>query len=302
MRTLHVVYDAAYNVESLGDVGTRYAATMAALKAQFAPEFLHVHAPIPFDVEDSHTAEYMERLKNPDTIRGIFESETLSDEAVDAVNVAQQWQYCGSLTAAEIALREGFAVNLGGGLHHASRDAGSGFCLYNDITAVVERLLETGRAQRILIVDLDAHQGNGYEADLMERCKSGQVCIFDAFEPMLFPFPVGEAVKPAIHYFIPYLKDDRGDVFIEYLLKGIELPFEEFRPDFVIYNAGTDPMEGDPVAGLGQTAEAIKDRDWIVVESCRRAGVPVMMCMSGGYGDGVPGVVAESLHQICSQQ
>jgi histone deacetylase 11 len=107
-------------------------------------------------------------------------------------------------------------------------------------------------------------------------------------------------VKPSIHYFIPYLKDDRGDVFIEYLMKGVVLPFEEFQPDFVIYNAGTDTMEGDPVTGLTQTGEAIKDRDFIVVESCRRAGIPVMMCMSGGYGDGVPAVVAESLVQICS--
>lgn len=301
MRTLHVVYDAAYNVESLGDVGMRYAATMAALKERFPAESLRVHAPsCAFDVAASHSAEYLERLKNPDTIRGIFESETLDDAAVTAIDTAQQWQYCGSLTAAELALKEGFAVNLGGGLHHASCDGGSGFCLYNDITAVVERLLEMGAAQRILIVDLDAHQGNGYEADLWEHCKAGKVCIFDAFEPMLFPFPTGESVKPSIHYFIPYLKDDRGDVFIEYLMKGIVLPFEEFQPDFVIYNAGTDTMEGDPVTALGQTGEAIKDRDFIVVESCRRAGIPVMMCMSGGYGEGVPAVVAESLVQICS--
>ncbi len=83
-------------------------------------------------------------------------------------------------------------------------------------------------------------------------------------------------------------------------MKGIVLPFDEFQPDLGLSNAGTDTVEGDPVTALGQTGEAIKDRDFIVVESCRRAGIPVMMCMSGGYGEGVPAVVAESLMQICS--
>jgi histone deacetylase 11 len=158
--------------------------------------------------------------------------------------------------------------------------------------------LETGKAKRILIIDLDAHQGNGYEEDLWEQCQAGQVCIFDAYQPMIFPFPAGEAVKRSIHYYIPYMSDDRGDCFIDYLVKGIELPFAEFQPDFVIYNAGTDTMEDDPVTRLGQTAEAIKDRDLVVIESCRRRGIPVVMCMSGGYGDAVPQVVAESLLEI----
>lgn len=85
---------------------------------------------------------------------------------------------------------------------------------------------------------------------------------------------------------------------MEYLLKGIDLPFDEFAPDFVIYNAGTDTLEEDPVTRLAQTAEAIKDRDLLVVETCRRRGIPVMMCMSGGYGTAVPKTVAESLAGI----
>jgi histone deacetylase 11 len=308
MYMMHVVYDDGYNVESLGPVGSRYKATVEHLKSIFAkhathatqtPEILQVHAPSEFAVSDSHTAEYLETLKDPETLRAIFELQQVpTEKELFAIKEAQRLQYCGTQTAADLTLQHGFAVNLGGGLHHASRKAGSGFCLFNDITAVTERLLETGKAQRILIIDLDAHQGNGYEEDLWDRCLAGQVCIFDAYQPMIFPFPAGEQVKQSIHYYIPYLNDDRGDCFIEYLLNGINKPFEEFRPDFVIYNAGTDTMCGDPVTKLSQTAEAIKDRDLVVIETCRRAKVPVMMCMSGGYGEDVPQVFAESLYRL----
>jgi histone deacetylase 11 len=295
---LHVVYDAAYNVGRLGAVGSRYAAVLEHLKILVPPDSLQVHPPFPFPLEASHTADYLASL-NPATLKSVFEvSEDLGAEDCAAIQEAQRLPYCGTHTAAELARQHGFAVNLGGGLHHASRAAASGFCLYNDITAVTERLLETGACKRILIVDLDAHQGNGYEEDLWPQCQAGKVCIFDAYEPLIFPFPAGEAVKRSIHYFIPYLKEDRGDVFIDALMNGIDLPFEEFEPDFVIYIAGTDPMEGDPVTKLSQTAEAIKDRDLLVIETCRRYGVPVMMCMSGGYGDSVSEVVAQSLAKL----
>lgn len=296
---LHVVYDDGYNVGSLGPVGSRYKAVIEHLKTLINPDSLQIYAPDEFAVAASHTAEYLETLKDPETLKSIFElGEIPSAEELATIERAQRLQYCGSLTAADLALQHGLAVNLGGGLHHASRRAGSGFCLYNDITAVTDYLLETGKAKQILIIDLDAHQGNGYEEDLWEHCQAGKVCIFDAYQPMIFPFPAGELVKQSIHYYIPYMKDDRGDCFIEYLLKGINKPFEEFRPDFVVYNAGTDTMEGDPVTKLGQTAEAIKDRDLVVVETCRRFGVPVMICMSGGYGEDVPRVVAESLRGL----
>jgi histone deacetylase 11 len=293
---LHVVYDPTYNVEELAPVGCRYRAIFEELQARLVPT---VHSPQPFDPVKTHTSDYIESLKDPEVVREIFELDSpCSQQAVDALLVSQKAQYAGTVTAVDLALEHGFAINLGGGLHHASRNAGSGFCLFNDITAAVEHLLSTGKARRILIIDLDAHQGNGYEEDLWEHCQRGQVCIFDAYEPMIFPFPAGEAVKQSIHYYIPYMKEDRGDCFIDYLLKGIALPFDEFQPDFVIYNAGTDTLEGDPVTRLSQTAEAIQDRDFIVVETCRSAGIPVVMCLSGGYGEAVPRVVAESLCRL----
>lgn len=308
---LHVVYDDGYNVDALGAVGTRYRQMLTEIQSRVSPDILHIHSPRPYDPAASHDPEYLASLLEADVVRGIFEigsseeeengdatAESLRAEDAAAIVAAQRLQYSGTLTAVDLALKYGFAVNLGGGLHHASRTTGSGFCLFNDITAATDHLLETGKAKRVLIVDLDAHQGNGYEDDLWDACRAGKVCIFDAYEPMIFPFPAGEVVKQSIHYYIPYMRDDRGDCFIDYLVKGIQLPFAEFGPDFVIYNAGTDTMEGDPVTRLGQTAEAIKDRDLVVVETCRRAGVPVMMCTSGGYGEAVPTVVAESLANI----
>jgi histone deacetylase 11 len=252
--------------------------------------------------EYSHTLEYLQSLQTPETIRSILEvPEDITQDEIQVLLDAMKLQYQGSLRAAELAVKHGFAVNLGGGFHHASINEGGGFCVYNDITACVQWLLENQKAKRILIIDLDAHQGNGYEKDLVEDAHQGRVCIFDAFTPMLYPFPLGETEKDLIHYLIPYTKEDRGDEFIGNLLKGIDLPFQEFFPDFVIYNAGTDTLEGDPRTGLCQTEAAISDRDLLVVETCKRAGVPVMILLSGGYQYRCAEVITESLKRIYNE-
>ena len=291
-----LVYDAAYNMPSVGPQGLKYQHVFEALPPHLQSAV--VAPPALADPALSHTAEYMEALQDPNIIRAILEDPDMSDADAEAVRSAQHWHYSGSLFATQCALRDGFAVNLGGGLHHASREGGGGFCIYNDITACVEWLLSTGAAKRVLIVDLDAHQGNGYETDLQEACRKGQVCVLDAYAPMLFPFPHGEEASESIHYFIPYIKEDRGDIFIPQLLEGLTLALDEFYPDFVIYNAGSDPLEGDPLTGLSQTEEAILDRDYAVVEMCRRAHTPVMMCLSGGYQPRCAEVHAASLCRL----
>ncbi len=292
-----IVYSESYNMYSLGEIGLRFQKTLHHLQI-LEPE-VKVFEPESANIAASHTEEYLESLQNPAIVRQIFE---LQEEEGDVGELckAQAAQYAGSLTAIRLAKENGIAFNIGGGLHHASQSNGGGFCLYNDITACVKYLLESKQASRILIVDLDAHQGNGYEKDLVEECKGGQVCIFDAYTPMLFPFPYGETEHEMIHYFIPYEKGDKGNTFIPLLLEAIKMPFEEFQPDFVIYNAGTDTLEGDPVTGLSQTRFAILDRDLLIAKTAWLAKVPIMMCMSGGYGTEVPQLVAESIHTICS--
>lgn len=293
-----LVYSASYNMPSLGPQGQRFQKTADFLQKQI-PEIVFVY-PEPADVSKSHIESYLDSLNSEETLRSLFELG--EDEGnVWEMKAAQAAQYAGSLTATELALKHGLAINLGGGMHHASRDSGGGFCLYNDVTACVDWLLKNQAATRILIVDLDAHQGNGYEKDLEEECKGGQVCIFDAYTPLLFPYPMAEKEREMIHYYIPYEKGDRGNQFMPLLAEAIQLPFQEFHPDFVIYVAGSDTLEGDPFTGLGQTAEAIQDRDSMVVQVARHYEIPIMMCTSGGYGTEVPRVVAESIANILKQ-
>lgn len=293
-----IVYSSDYNMPSLGLQGCRFQTTADFLQ-KCIPGITFI-SPEPADVTNSHNSIYLDSLQSEENLRSLFELSE-SEGNVWELKEAQANQYAGSLIATELALKHGVAINLGGGMHHASRDTGGGFCLYNDITACVDWLLNTQAAKRILIVDLDAHQGNGYEKDLENECKEGQVCIFDAYTPLLFPYPMAEKEREMIHYYIPYEKGDRGNQFMSLLAEAIQLPFQEFQPDFVIYVAGTDTLEGDPFTGLGQTAEAIQDRDSMVVGVARHYGVPLMMCTSGGYGTEVPRVVAESIANILKQ-
>lgn len=289
-----VVYSPAYNMPSLGPQGCRFQKTLEYL--QNRKPVVPV-APEPADVSLTHDPDYLKSLQDPSVLRTLFELEEGEGNMLE-IRAAQEAQYAGSLTATQLALKYGAAIHLGGGMHHASKSQGGGFCLYNDITACAEWLLKSQTVKRVLIVDLDAHQGNGYEKDLEEACRAGQVCILDAFAPLLFPYPTAEKEREMIHYYIPYEKQDKGNQFMPLLAEAILLPFQEFGPDFVIYVAGTDTLEGDPLTGLGQTAEAIQDRDAMVVQVAQHYGVPIMMCMSGGYGTEVPRVVAESLANI----
>lgn len=289
-----LVYSAVYNMPSLGSQGLRFQKTLEHLQTLVSVTLV---TPEPADVSHTHDPAYLNSLQNPEILRTLFELEAGEGDVLE-IRTAQEAQYAGSLTATRLALKHGAAIHLGGGMHHASRAEGGGFCLYNDITASVEWLLKSNAAKRVLIVDLDAHQGNGYEKDLEEACKAGQVCILDAYAPLLFPYPTAEKEREMIHYYIPYEKGDRGNQFMPLLAEALPLPFQEFGPDFVIYVAGTDTLEGDPLTGLGQSKEAIQDRDAMVFQVAKHYGVPVMMCMSGGYGAEVPKVVAESVARI----
>ncbi len=208
--------------------------------------------------------------------------------------------YSGTVQAAWLALEHGWAVNVGGGFHHASRGAGHGFCMFNDLSAATWSLLE-GRpgqrpVERVMIVDLDAHQGDGHEVDLKAEVTAGRVHIVDAYDPTLFPHRA--YLTPWIGTDIHYNDADTGSRFLRRLRKVLPKALDTFRPSIVLYNAGTDPLEGDPVSGLQQTAETILARDRLVWDACRLRGIPIAMTLSGGYQRRTAEVVAESLRQV----
>jgi acetoin utilization deacetylase AcuC-like enzyme len=188
-----------------------------------------------------------------------------------------------TIAAATAALDDGVAANLAGGTHHAFADRGEGFCVFNDVAVGARVLQRDQHANRIAIVDLDVHQGNGTAAIFSG---DASVFTFSMHGEKNFPFR-----KETSDLDVP-LADGTGDD--EYLsLLGTHLPdvLNRHQPDFVFYLAGADPFEGDRLGRLKMTIDGLRRRDEIVMEACTRARLPVAISMSGGYAHDVDTIV-----------
>lgn len=181
----------------------------------------------------------------------------------------------GTIMGCRMALEAQVAFNVAGGTHHAGSDWGEGFCLLNDQAVAAAYLLHHRLRQRILIIDLDVHQGNG-TAEIFED------------EPRVFTFSMHGA-----HNF-PFRKErsDRdvgleagvGDAdYMAILDRELSAVFASFRPDFVFYQAGVDVLATDRLGKLALTAQGCRQRDERVFAYCKAHGVPVQVSMGGGY-------------------
>jgi acetoin utilization deacetylase AcuC-like enzyme len=181
----------------------------------------------------------------------------------------------GTMAAAFLALRDGVGINCGGGSHHAFRDHGEGFCLLNDIAVAVKKLFKERLVRRALIIDLDAHQGNGTAAIFRG---DRRVFTFSMHGAENYP-PKKDKSSADIE-----LKPGTGDAAYLAALRS-ELPrvLESFRPDFALYVAGADVYKRDLIGGLGLTMGGIRKRDAFVLKACRSRGVPAAVVLSGGY-------------------
>jgi acetoin utilization deacetylase AcuC-like enzyme len=181
----------------------------------------------------------------------------------------------GTMEAGRAALKDGVAVNLSGGTHHAFPDRGEGFCVFNDV-AVATRLLQgEGEAGRVAILDLDVHQGNGTAAIFAGDSSVFTLSVHGANN---FPFRKEESDMDL------ELPDDTGDgPYLEQVRKGVAQALDASAPDLVFFVAGADPFSGDRLGRLQVSKEALQARDGIVFEECRSASVPVAVVMGGGY-------------------
>ncbi|XP_031731229.1 histone deacetylase 11 isoform X1 [Anarrhichthys ocellatus] len=197
----------------------------------------------------------------------------------------------GTIMAAKLAVDRGWAINVGGGFHHCSSDSGGGFCAYADITLAIKFLFERVEGiSRATIIDLDAHQGNGHERDFLD---DGRVYIMDVYNRYIYPGDgyAKKAIKRKVEL-------DWGTEDTEYLQK-VELhtdgALNEVRPDIIVYNAGTDILDGDPLGGLSISPQGIIKRDEIVFRAARRQGIPILMVTSGGYQKQTARIIADSI-------
>ncbi|HET6521850.1 MAG TPA: histone deacetylase [Geminicoccaceae bacterium] len=242
---------------------------------------------------------WLELAHTPDYVAGVT-GQRLDAEAVRRIGLPQSPEVArralaatgGTVLTARLALEYGVACNTAGGSHHAQAGFGAGFCLFNDVAVAARVLLAEGLVDRLLVVDLDVHQGDGTAA------------IF-RLDPAVFTF--------SVHCQSNYpLRKQQGDLDVG-LDDGLEddaylrtladhLPdlLSEVRPGLVFYNAGVDPHRDDRLGRLMLTSEGLARRDAYVLETCVRAGVPVAGVLGGGYGRDVDEVARRHaiLHRV----
>jgi acetoin utilization deacetylase AcuC-like enzyme len=222
------------------------------------------------DLELVHTPEYLEDLLALRwTPRTACSELPLTDEIVRAYILAAG----GTTRAARESLARGVGINLGGGFHHAFASMASGFCYINDLAVAIRVLQRDARLARAAVVDCDLHQGNG-TAHLFRD--DSTVFTFSIHQEHLYP------VKQQSDLDIGLDNGAGDEEFNGRLAEGLESVWEH-RPEIVLYQAGADPFEDDQLGALKLTFEGLETRDRLVLEGCRRRGIPVVVTLGGGY-------------------
>lgn len=190
----------------------------------------------------------------------------------------------GTVAAALHALEDGAGMNLAGGTHHAFFDRGEGFCLLNDIAVAANELLHRGLAQRILVVDLDVHQGNGTASLFADR---PEVFTFSMHGKDNYPF---RKVQSDLDIELP--SGTTGPRYLLELERHIPRLFDEFAPDFVFYLGGVDILETDRLGKLKVSRADCRRRDeWVISQAAARH-LPLVLVMGGGYSEHYRDLVA----------
>jgi acetoin utilization deacetylase AcuC-like enzyme len=209
----------------------------------------------------------------------------------------------GSILAADLALRERVAFNIGGGFHHAFPDHGEGFCMIHDVAVAIRRMQHDDRIRSAMTVDCDVHHGNGTAA-IFAGVRVPCAPLPSTAAPLLSPAaPVklrnahaGEVFTISLHQEHNYpawkppssidvdLPDEIGDEeYLGWLDHALSSGLRQFKPDLMCYIAGADPYQEDQLGGLSLTIEGLKRRDELVFRVARARDIPVMVTFAGGY-------------------
>jgi acetoin utilization deacetylase AcuC-like enzyme len=258
------------------------------------PEQFHIPTPPPPDwIELVHTPDYIQAycegtLDSKAQRRiGLPWSPALVNRTCTAVG--------GTILTAQLALSQGLACNTAGGTHHAFPSYGSGFCIFNDLAIASRVLQQLGLAQKILILDLDVHQGDGTAFIFQD---DNSVFTFSMHCEVNFP---GTKQKSDLDVPLPEGMDD--EAYLQTLAKYLPELLCDFQPDLVFYDAGVDPHVGDRLGKLALTDTGIYCREMQVLSTCVAAGYPVAAVIGGGYADDLDGLVYRHslLHRAASE-
>ena len=189
----------------------------------------------------------------------------------------------GTIKACEYALVHGISMNIAGGTHHAYSDRGEAFCLLNDQAIGARHLQNQKLALKILIVDLDVHQGNG-TAEIFQNDAS--VFTFSMHGKGNYPFK-----KEKSDLDIPLETGTNDETYLLILFETLPKLIETQKPDFIFYLCGVDVLKTDKLGKLGMSPKGCSERDRFVLKTCKENGIPVMCSMGGGYSEDIKIIV-----------
>jgi acetoin utilization deacetylase AcuC-like enzyme len=261
----------------------------------------------------AHSAAYLERVKtgglSPEEQRRI--GFPWSPQMVERSRRSSG----ATLAACRAALKDGVAVNLAGGTHHAFRDRGEGYCVFNDAAVAVRNLQAQGLVKRAAVLDCDVHQGNG-TASIFAGTRTAS-SLLPSVSSSTLPPPegpprsgrmrgahAGDVFTISLHQHNNYplwkpassidvdLPDGIGDDdYLAWLDNALSSGLRQFDPDLICYIAGADPYKEDQLGGLSLTIEGLKRRDELVFRVAQARGIPVMVTYAGGYAQNVEDTV-----------
>ncbi|MBI5002034.1 histone deacetylase [Candidatus Woesearchaeota archaeon] len=223
-----------------------------------------------------HTEEYLTRVADlgEDTT---FNSSLLEETPIFKGTVQLQGAFVnGTYTAAQIALAQGIAMNLGGGLHHAMPSSEEGFCIFSDISIAIKRLHAEQKIEKAMIIDCDVHHGNGNAVAL----RGTTTYIADFYQENTYPSRKEKVQLPIALDTTKVKVDD--DVYLHLLQRTIDAVAEQ-KPDVVFYLAGADPFEEDMLGDFQLSKQGLEARDRFIIENVRKMGIPVVVTLAGGY-------------------
>ena len=235
-----------------------------------------IHCPLSIarrDLERIHSRSYHEAFSRDRLTRA--EQRRIGLPATRPL-VQRTWLAVGgTLLTARLALRNGIACHLAGGTHHAHPGFGSGFCIFNDVAITARVLLERGEVRRILVVDLDVHQGDGTAACFQTDARVITLSVHAASN-----FPLR---KVASDIDIPLPDATEDDAYVEAIGDRLPQVLDQHQPDLVLFNAGVDPHRDDRLGRLELSDAGLLMRDRLVLDASLRRSIPVATVIGGGY-------------------
>jgi acetoin utilization deacetylase AcuC-like enzyme len=257
-----------------------------------ANQFHHPELPPLNWIEQVHQTDYVQAYCGgtlaPKALRriGLPWSQALANRTCIAVG--------GTVLTARLALQTGLACNTAGGTHHAFPSYGSGFCIFNDLAIAARTLQSLGVANKILIVDLDVHQGDGTAVIFAH---DASVFTFSMHCEVNFP-----GTKQESDLDVPLPMGMEDEAYLQTLASFLPDLLTQVRPDLVLYDAGVDPHLGDRLGKLSLTDTGLYRREMQVLSTCVGAGFPVACVIGGGYADDLEALVYRHslLHRAAS--